>query len=210
MRLEALTDDGKKIWSLLEKFDDFYLAGGTALALQIGHRVSVDFDFFSNEKINKNLLSKVKRFFDGFDVRPTINNSDELTVFINDTKVTFLKYPFPVIDDFVKLGKINSLSIGEIAATKAYSIGRRGVYKDYVDLYFTILEGRDSLEDVIKKSDKKFGSEFNSRLFLEQLIFMDDIEYVDIRFLKEEVSKEVILNFFKNKIKELHLDDSEM
>ena len=155
-------------------------------------------------------MSKVKRFFDGFDVRPTINNSDELTVFINDTKVTFLKYPFPVIDDFVKLGKINSLSIGEIAATKAYSIGRRGVYKDYVDLYFTILEGRDSLEDVIKKSDKKFGSEFNSRLFLEQLIFMDDIEYVDIRFLKEEVSKEVILNFFKNKIKELHLDDSEM
>ena len=50
MRLEALTDDGKKIWSLLEKFDDFYLAGGTALALQIGHRVSVDFDFFFKRK----------------------------------------------------------------------------------------------------------------------------------------------------------------
>lgn len=58
MHFEALTTDGKKIFPKLSKFEGFYLAGDTALALQIGHRISVDFDFFTGEKIKRTLLSK--------------------------------------------------------------------------------------------------------------------------------------------------------
>ena len=61
MNLEVLTETGKDIFSLLGKFEDFYLAGGTGLALQIGHRASVDFDLFSEKEISKNLLAKVKK-----------------------------------------------------------------------------------------------------------------------------------------------------
>jgi len=50
---EALTEKGKEFFPLLKKFNDFYLAGGTALALQIGHRVSIDFDFFLRKIFRK-------------------------------------------------------------------------------------------------------------------------------------------------------------
>lgn len=196
MHPEALTDDGKIIWPLLKSFDGFYLAGGTALAFQIGHRISVDFDLFYPENINKNLLQKVERVFKTFIVSPSVNSPDELTVFIKNVKTTFLKYPFPIIDGLISLDEMPALSVKEIAATKAYTIGRRGTFKDYVDLYFIVSENHASLKEVVDLADKKFGLEFNSRLFLEQLIFMDDIDEIEIKFLKDAVNKNIILDFF--------------
>ena len=99
MHLEVIPEKNKNIFSKLNNFDDFYLAGGTALALQIGHRISVDFDLFSDKEISKNLLPKVKRVFQDNKIIVSVNNPDELTVFINETKLTFLKYPFSVIFD---------------------------------------------------------------------------------------------------------------
>src|ERR1700683_1454425 len=51
MHTEALTEEGLRLFPALAAFDDFYLAGGTALALQIGHRISVDFDLFCNDAV---------------------------------------------------------------------------------------------------------------------------------------------------------------
>ncbi len=205
MHQEVLTPDGIKIWSLLNKFDGFYLAGGTGLALQIGHRISVDFDFFSDKEIDTNLLAKTKRVFEGLSVSSSINNPNELTVFVDNVKVSFIKYPFPVIEKFHVLDGINVMSVKEIGATKAYTIGRRGTYKDYVDLYYIISENHASLKEIIDCADIKFGSEFNSRLFLEQLIFLDDIEDIEIKFLKEAISKKEILDFFLEQIKNFTL-----
>jgi len=67
MHLETLTENTKKIWNKFQTFEDiqdFYLAGGTALALQIGHRVSVDLDFFSDKPIKKTLLKDIEDFFE--------------------------------------------------------------------------------------------------------------------------------------------------
>ena len=58
---EALTEPGKKIFAQLGAFTGFYLAGGTALAIQIGHRLSIDFDLFSSEEVSPALLAKVTR-----------------------------------------------------------------------------------------------------------------------------------------------------
>ncbi len=98
---------------------------------------------------------------------------------------------------------VNSLKIQEIAATKAYTIGRRGSFRDHVDLYFIISENYASLEEIIKIAEKKFGSDFNSRLFLEQLVYLKDIEDTDILFLKKAVSKEELEKFYIDKIKEI-------
>jgi len=90
--------------------------------------------------------------------------------------------------------------VKEIGATKAYTIGRRGTYKDYVDLYFIIAENHASLEDIIRMAELKFGTEFNSRLFTEQLLFMEDVHDYGIDFLKVPVTPEGITAFFKDKI----------
>lgn len=207
MHQEVLDEKNRKIFSRLGKLTDFYLSGGTALALQIGHRISVDFDLFSDKEISKSLFSKLKAIFDGKQFHILVNNTDELTVTADGagTKLTFLHYPFPAIRDFVVFEGTKLLGIEEIAATKAYTIGRRGSFKDYVDLYFVVFEGYSNLPKIIEIAEKKYGDEFNARLFLEQLLYLDDVEDAAIIFLKKEVVKKDIVKFFENEIKKIQL-----
>ncbi|TAN57362.1 hypothetical protein EPN15_04545 [Patescibacteria group bacterium] len=200
MNPEVLTESGKVIFPLIGKFEDFYLAGGTALALQIGHRISVDFDLFSEKEIGKNLLAKVKRVFENKEIIPSVNNPDELTVFINGVKTTFLKYPFPVQNKFINYNGVKLLDAKEIASTKAYTISRSGTIKDYVDLYFILSEKISFLDEIMEMAKSKFGNEFNDRLFLEQLVYFNDIEEASIKFLKKSVSKKELEEFFKTEV----------
>lgn len=135
LHTETLTLELKELFPKLAPFkDDFYLAGGTALALQIGHRVSVDFDFFSDAHIKKTLLSAVEEACGTSASEVFVNKSTELTLKIAGVKCTFLEYPFPRLLPLVPAGPANLLSPKEILATKAYTIGCRGSFKDYVDL----------------------------------------------------------------------------
>jgi hypothetical protein len=205
MHTEALTEEGLKLFPALAAFDDFYLAGGTALALQIGHRLSVDFDLFCDGPIDRALLSKVKRVFADVSIQPVVNNPDELTAFVDQVKITFLSYQFPLIEPLGSVDGLRMLSVKEIAVTKAYTIGRRGTYKDYVDLYFIMAEHHASLKEIIALAERKFGHEFNSRLFTEQLLFMDDVHDYKIDFLKVPVTPAGVAAFFRDKIRELPL-----
>jgi len=207
MHLEALTEQSKSIFPRLAQFSgEFYLAGGTALALQIGHRISVDFDLFSEQPIEKTLESQIKRIFSDLPVSTLVNNPDELTVVVGDTKITFLYYPFPLLFDKVSYEGIRLLSVKEIAATKAYTIGRRGSYKDYIDLYFIFSERNATLMEVIALAEKKYGSEFNGRLFLEQLVFLADIEDTAIELLRGgPLDPPALESFFASEIKKLIL-----
>lgn len=205
MHPEVLDQKRQDIFSYLAEFRNFYIAGGTALAMQIGHRISVDFDLFSKKEISKNLLPKVKKIFTGKKIIVSVNNMDELTVFIDSIKVTFLRYPFPIILDLIKYKKLSFLSVPEIAATKAYTIGRRGSYKDYVDFYFIIKGKYTCLNNIVDLAEKKYKDEFNGRLFLEQLIYLKDIQDEKILFLKEKISRKELEKFLKEEIKKFSL-----
>ena len=186
------------------KINDFYLAGGTALTLQIGHRISVDFDLFTEKEILKSHLSLVKKVFRDSVIAVSVNNSEELTLFIDEVKVTFLAYPFPVVLDFVVFEKMPMLDIKELAATKAYTIGRRGSYRDYVDLYFVLSEKMILLEEILELAKKKYAHEFNGRLFLEQMAYLDDIDDTEIMPLTGAPLDKITLElFFSEEIKKL-------
>lgn len=202
---EVLPNNNQKIFPLLAKFSAVTLAGGTALALQLGHRVSVDFDLFLSEKIPPGFLDKAKRVFAGLSVIPLVNNSRELTVSASEVKVTFLHYPFKRIEPTVRYKNIVMYSVLELAAMKAYTIGRRGTHKDYVDIYYVLRQGKITLADIIAKAQLKYDKEFNDRLFLEQLLYVEDIADEDITFLREEKNLVELKGYFKEKISGLKL-----
>jgi len=101
MHPEVLTRQAAALFPSLSRFPGFYLAGGTALALQIGHRVSVDFDLFCDDAIDRALLQRVRRVFADADIAVLVNNADELTMLVNGVKFSFLTYPFPVREPLV-------------------------------------------------------------------------------------------------------------
>jgi len=201
MHDKALTKRAADIFPDFAGFKGFYLAGGTALALQIGHRRSVDFDFFSSEKLPVDLMAQVKKVFSGSDIAVTYSAVNQLNLMIDDIKTTFLEYPYPLFDNLVEYKGISVASVGEIAAMKAYVLGRRLSFKDYVDWYFLLKEQRVKLYEVILMSKKKFGSEFNDRLFLGQLVSLEDIPDQPIDFLRGEVDRKTILEFLESEVR---------
>lgn len=158
---------------------DFVLGGGTALALQLAHRKSFDFDFFSSSQIPKNLLEKLSKLLQIENV--VIDNLDELTFFTSGIKITFLYYPFkPLFKHLEAAGGLKIFPVKEIALQKAYTIGRRGEYRDYFDLY-TILEQKHiGLKEIINGAKQIYNGAFDEKLFLEQLVYFGDLRSFEV------------------------------
>ncbi len=205
MHDEVLTQLATEILPSLVHFEDFYLVGGTALALQIGHRRSVDFDLFSEKPLSAGLLAKVKRVCAPRSVAVTYRSSEQLNVLINNIKTTFLFFPYPVIKPLLSYKGLPLASVSEIATTKAFAIGKRLSFKDYVDWYFMLKENRVTLADVIVLANKKFGGDFNDRLFLGQLVSLSDVPPQTIDFLRGGVDKAEIERFLEQEVKKFAL-----
>ena len=134
---------------------EYYLVGGTAIALHIGHRRSVDFDMFKMSTINhKKNLDKIVAA--GFDHRVIRRVEEQMNLLVNGVKLTFFQYPFqvPPEDNFEKIFRLPSLI--SLAAMKAYALGRRSKWKDYVDLYFLLTE-HFKIADISVKATELFG-----------------------------------------------------
>ncbi len=201
MHDEVLTQPASALLPSLARFDGFYLVGGTALALQIGHRRSVDFDLFSEKPLPDSLLAKVKRVCATRSVIVTYSSPEQLNILIDDVKTTFLYFPYPVIDPLIGYRGLSLASVREIAAMKAFAIGKRLSFKDYVDWYFILKEKRVTLPDVISLAQKKFGDDFNDRLFLGQLVSLSDVPAQTIDFLRDAVDKAKIERSLKSEVK---------
>jgi len=165
-------------------FDSFVLVGGTSLALQYGHRDSIDLDFFGNQPINEELfLSKLSLFGS---VRLIKKSESILVCSINDVKVDLVSYQYDWIGPVIYSNKVRLASDKDIAAMKLSAISGRGSKKDFIDLYF-ILQ-RYSLSEVIGFYNDKYpdGSVF---MVLKSLSYFEDADlelsprmYIDIQW----------------------------
>ena len=189
---QVLSSNQKALLPLIGKFSPaFGLVGGTAIALQLGYRRSMDFDLFTenefdNEKVRDTIRKNNK-------IQETlVENPNELTLLVDNVKITFYKYPFRVSfsKDFDSLIRLPDLLT--LAAMKAFALGKRAKWKDYVDLYFIFKH--NSLKDIVERAENLFGSEFNEKLLREQLSYFKDIDYSEkIDYLEGfEVSDEKI------------------
>lgn len=201
MHANALTKEAARLFPHLARFESFYLVGGTALALHIGHRISVDFDLFSERELSPGLRQKVRRVFQDAPKKVTYSVHEQLNVIIHGIKTTFFHYPYPVIDPLIEYHGMRLASIREIAAMKAFSIGKRLSYKDYVDWYFLLREKRVNLPQIITFAQKKFKDEFNARLFLGQLVSIAEVPTLKIDFLRNEVDRETIEQFLESAVR---------
>lgn len=176
MHKEILTSTQSELLPIIKLFSKkFGLVGGTAIAFHLGHRESIDFDLFSFDAFsNYSIKTKITKTNTIDDI--LINTKGEYTFLIKGVKFTFFQYPYKInfsesFDDIIKLPDILTL-----AAMKAFALGRRGKWKDYVDLYF-ILKASHTLSEIVDKGIEIFGHEFNEKIFRTQLAYFEDIDY---------------------------------
>lgn len=204
LHLELLDEKRKEAFFKLKEFRGVgLLGGGTAIALQIGHRKSFDFDVLSKNPINKNLLRKVSSVFSSHKMEVLIDTMEEATVILDsEVKITFLFFPFKPLHKAIDTDSLSFLNLKDLASNKAYAIGRRGTWRDYVDIFFLIKAGI-SLEKIIEEAETRFDRNFSEKLFLEQLSYFGDIKDFTIDFAKKEISQEEIMDFLGNEVKKL-------
>ena len=197
---EILTKEQKELLPLVKKFyKDFGLVGGTAIALHIGHRESVDFDLFSFEEF-KNVNIK-KRILRSKKIDNIIRDeTEQFTFVISGVLFTFFRYPFKINYEINFNQTLKMPSLLTLAAMKLFALGRRAKWKDYVDLYF-IIKDFHSVSEIIKQAESMFGNEFNEKICREQLAYFEDVNYSEkVNYLKGfEVSdrtiKKELINF---------------
>lgn len=183
---------------------DFYLAGRTALALQIGHRDSIDFDFFTEKDIDtEKLFKRIKRVFKGYKIIKIQEEKDTLSVIVSDIiKLSFFTYKYKLVKQSVKTEYFNFASIIDIACMKLSTIVSRAANKDYVDLYY-ILQ-RITLFTLLDKMKRKFP-DMDVNLVLKSLVFFSDVEQEPLRFRNNnKISFKEVKDYFKIEVKKIY------
>ncbi len=199
MHREILSPKQQELLPLIRQFNrEYYLAGGTSVALHIGHRRSIDYDLFKFTTLNhsKNLKKIVES---GMNYAVTRRTPDQMNVSVGDVKLTFLEYPFHIAtgSKFENIIKIPDLI--DLAAMKAYALGRRSKWKDYVDLYF-ILKNYFSIGQISARASEIFDQLFSEKLFRAQLNYFDDIDYSEqVEYVDTAVPEEEIRAFLSEK-----------
>ncbi len=199
MHTEIFSPGQIELLPYLKAFNrSFYLVGGTAVALHLGHRRSVDFDLFTSAELNKQRI-RAKLFQIPFGQTPVFEDYDQLHLMINNVKVTFFSYPYPVLHP-VKVDSVITIpALLSLSAMKAFALGRRAKWKDYVDLYF-ILHDNFTVREICREAELIFSHQFSEKLFRQQLAFHKDIDYTEpVEFLVPAVPDKEIKEFLIDK-----------
>lgn len=153
--------------------DKFALAGGTSLALQIGHRKSIDLDIFCTQPFNVKELEIVLQSSKKFSYVYAGNNSRMLFGNINDIKCDFVHEPSTLLEPYINQDGVNYFSVKDIAAMKLHTICGRGKKKDFFDVYALLqIFERDTL---IEWFTQKYGN--NQLIFLwRSILYFEDAE----------------------------------
>ncbi len=202
-RSDTVNDGAKNALALLKDVkvvENFYLAGGTGLSLQIGHRISYDLDFFTQDPLKSSvLLSSINKILKLHDVTLT---DCSLRGFTDDCEISFFLYQYPLLDEKKIYNNIYLASIKDIALMKIIAIGSRGVKKYFYDLYF-ILKNYYSITDLFDAFQKKFEeNNFNQFHYIKSLTsfefadnddtpinLMSDISWVKVKDFLIQQSK---------------------
>ena len=174
MHLEILSKEQIDLLPILSQFKrEYYLVVGTAIALHIGHRESIDFDLFKEKDIRKkNVYTKLKNL----NYKVSFADYNQINMVSYGVKITFFSFPYQVPLNAELKGFLKMPDLLTLAAMKSFALGRRSKWKDYLDLYF-ILKFHYSFKQVAIKASEIFKDEFIEKQFIAQLGYFKGINY---------------------------------
>jgi predicted nucleotidyltransferase component of viral defense system len=199
----------EKLKAILEKItpvvrtERFYVAGGTGLALHIGHRVSEDLDFFRDAPFNPDsLLVTLKSRTNSYE--DVVMETHTLLVSLEGARCSFFFYEVPLVYKLVEFEGLNVADWRDILAEKFKTISQRGSKKDFYDIFAVIRSKRLSIEESVSLFRKRFEQTgLNTYHVLRSLTYFEDADIEpDPSMLKDYTfTWEEVKSFFNENIK---------
>ncbi len=209
MHRECFSENGWKIVSNLKEIFNKHnaiLAGGTALALHLGHRISMDLDFFTGSDFyTERIFSKIRGV--GHTFRLISEGDGYFLIEVDGIKISMFKYEYPFIERPVMYEGIKVAGILDIASMKVIAISQRGTKRDFVNLHFILQD--IPFHKITECMVKRFGRERINPIHIgKSLIYFSDAEsHPTPEFCKgKEVSWEQTKIFFRNHVKQIVYD----
>jgi hypothetical protein len=167
----------------IELFSQTRLVGGTSLALQFGHRESVDIDLFGTISSEHN---EIKSTLSALGEVVSITNSKNINIFsVNAVKVDIVNYPYNWLAPPIKTERLVLADVCDIAAMKLSAITGRGSRKDFIDIYFILKHY--SLKEMLSFYAQKYNEE-SGFLVLKSLAWFADAENEPMPKMKKEIN----------------------
>lgn len=186
----------------------FVLAGGTGLALQLGHRVSVDLDFFTRKPFStEKIFQEVKRL--GLNPKVLEESAGSLTVRIDGIKVSMFRYPYPFMETMKDAGGVPIAGVLDIASMKIIAISQRGAKRDFFDLYCILQD--IPFWKIAENTAKRFGNDRVNPVHIgKSLVFFSDADSDPEPRLsaknKPPLKWEKVKKFFIKNVRQMVLD----
>ena len=181
----------------------FYMAGGTAASIQIGHRLSVDLDYFSQTEFKSEILVD-SLLSNSIDISNIETLKGTLHCVIENTKVSFLRYRYNLLFDTATFGRTDIASLCDIALMKMIAITSRGAKKDFIDLYFILQQM--PLSYILDNFPKKYPlKEIDPYCYIKGLTYFDDAQNDPMPHMLMPCDWEEVKNYFQNAVRELVL-----
>jgi len=177
----------------------FYLVGGTSLALQLGHRFSIDLDLFTTEDFDKQEL--LESLIDEFKVSIESEKKTMVITNINNVKVDFVKMAYPILFPSLEIEGVRMLDIRDIAAMKLKAVVQRGSKKDFFDIYYLLQSF--SLEEILKLFKEKFKQHETFHVIKSLTYFNDAEMFADPIVFDKSVTWELVKTTIKKEVKRL-------
>lgn len=204
---KVLSEEAKKLLVALGEssfLNNIYLAGGTAIALHLGHRFSYDLDFFTPEEFDtKLLLQKLKKIFPDFQLEKTTWGT--ILCYIQGIRFSLFSYNYPLLSPRHKFLNVNIADIQDIVPMKIAAVSDRGSKRDFIDIYFVLKVKKIlTLEQMLKLYDRKFKSLNQNKIhILKSLSYFEDADKDEMPKMIQEVKWEEVKKFFKQETKKL-------
>jgi len=206
--LEILPRQARKALDFLSnekwlKRSPWYLAGGTALALQTGHRSSVDLDFFTQKDKFAN-TALLRHFIDNPDWKTNINEEGTIYGELYKAKVSFIAYPlFKPVQLHAWYGAIRVLKPLDLAVMKVITISQRGRKRDFIDLYWCA-KHIEPLDKIILRLKTQYPAvAHNYYHILKSLVYFSDAENDPMPSMLADVSWIEVKKYFQKNIPEI-------
>lgn len=185
----------------LDILKDFYLVGGTSLALQIGHRISIDLDFFTRKNFSSSaLFEQLKKELPIYRFTIIGKAENTLNLLINDIKVDIIRFDYPLIDKIIVTDNFKLMGMKDIAAAKLSAVTNRGTKKDFFDIYFLLQHF--SLEDILNFFQEKYQMDI-AFFHIKSLTYFDDAELEPDPNMLINASWEDVKLLIRQKVQEL-------